>query len=191
MRSGRNSDHTVTTWRTTWLAKGCAAFIATAPSAEFNNSGEHRLVAKSLVVLPNDHWVTAPSCVATLTLNAHDSVTQVGELESSVTPPAADRPRLPGIGLRCFFVAGTVEVVTDQLRTKATSEEIPVVVGDLANTKVDGHFTLVYLVFNTIGNLRTQDEQVECFRNAAEHLAPGGHFLIELWVAGIRRLPPG
>lgn len=93
--------------------------------------------------------------------------------------------------MRCFFVAGTVEVVTDQLRTKATSEEIPVVVGDLANTKVDGHFTLVYLVFNTIGNLRTQDEQVECFRNAAEHLAPGGHFLIELWVAGIRRFPPG
>ena len=80
---------------------------------------------------------------------------------------------------------------SDQLRTKATPEEIPVVIGDMATTRIDGQFTLVYLVFNTIGNLRTQDEQVECFRNAADHLAPGGHFLIELWVPGIRRLPPG
>lgn len=81
--------------------------------------------------------------------------------------------------------------MVDQLRTKATVEEIPVVIGDMATTKVDGQFTLVYLVFNTIGNLRTQDEQVQCFRNAADHLAPGGHFLIELCVPGVRRLPPG
>jgi SAM-dependent methyltransferase len=81
--------------------------------------------------------------------------------------------------------------MVDQLRTKAAPEEIPVVIGDMATTRIDGQFTLVYLVFNTIGNLRTQDEQVRCFRNAADHLAPGGHFLIELWVPGIRRLPPG
>lgn len=43
---------------------------------------------------------------------------------------------------------------------------------------IDGLFTLVYLGFNTIGNLRTQDEQIECFHNAAAHLAPGGHFLM-------------
>ena len=81
--------------------------------------------------------------------------------------------------------------MVDQLRRKASAEEIPVVVGDMATATVEGRFTLVYLVFNTIANLRTQDEQVQCFRNAAEHLAPGGHFLIELWVPGIRRLPPG
>lgn len=81
--------------------------------------------------------------------------------------------------------------MVDQLRTKASADRIPVVVGDMATARVDGVFSLVYLVFNTIGNLRTQDEQVECFRNAARHLAPGGHFVIELWVPGIRRFPPG
>lgn len=83
------------------------------------------------------------------------------------------------------------EPMVDQLRTKATPEQIPVVIGDMATTRIDGQFTLVYLVFNTIGNLRTQDEQVECFRNAAAHLTPGGHFLIELGVPALRRLPPG
>ena len=54
-----------------------------------------------------------------------------------------------------------------------------------------GEFSLVYVVWNSIGNLRTQAEQVACFRNAARHLAPGGRFVIELWVPGIRRFPPG
>lgn len=54
-----------------------------------------------------------------------------------------------------------------------------------------GEFTLVYLVWNSIGNLRTQAEQVACFRNAARHLAFGGRFVIELWIPGIRRFPPG
>jgi SAM-dependent methyltransferase len=49
----------------------------------------------------------------------------------------------------------------------------------------------VYGVWNSSGNVRTQDEQVECFRNAARHLAPGGRFVIELWIPGIRRMPPG
>ncbi|MFI7604671.1 class I SAM-dependent DNA methyltransferase [Micromonospora sp. NPDC049366] len=81
--------------------------------------------------------------------------------------------------------------MVDQLRRKASPAEIPVVVGDMATTTVPGEFSLVYLVYNSIGNLRTQDEQVECFRNAARHLAPGGRFVIELWVPGIRRFPPG
>jgi len=46
-------------------------------------------------------------------------------------------------------------------------------------------------VYNTISNLLTQEEQVECFRNAARHLSPGGRFVIELWVPELRRLPPG
>lgn len=83
------------------------------------------------------------------------------------------------------------EPMVDQLRRKLPASELPVVIGDMASARVPGEFSLVYLVFNTIGNLRTQDEQVECFHNAARHLAPGGHFLIELWVPGIRRLPPG
>ncbi|MGA8044631.1 MAG: class I SAM-dependent methyltransferase [Dermatophilaceae bacterium] len=81
--------------------------------------------------------------------------------------------------------------MVDQLRRKATPQQIPVVIGDMATTRLDGLFTLVYLVFNTIGNLRTQEEQIQCFSNAAAHLAPGGHFLIELGVPALRLLSPG
>ncbi|GLY34262.1 methyltransferase [Amycolatopsis sp. NBRC 101858] len=80
------------------------------------------------------------------------------------------------------------EPMLGQLRKKA---DLPVVVGDMATAAAPGRFSLVYLVFNTIGNLLTQDEQVECFRNAARHLDPGGRFVIELGVPELRRLPPG
>jgi SAM-dependent methyltransferase len=79
--------------------------------------------------------------------------------------------------------------MVDQLRRKRT--DIPVVVGDMATSTVPGRFSLVYVVWNSIGNLRTQPEQVACFRNAARHLAPGGRFVVELWIPDIRRLPPG
>ncbi|MCX5409416.1 class I SAM-dependent methyltransferase [Streptomyces sp. NBC_00335] len=77
------------------------------------------------------------------------------------------------------------------LRRKTDENTLPVVIGDMATTVVPGEFTLVYLVYNTITNLLTQDEQVECFRNAARHLKPGGRFVIELGVPSLRRLPPG
>ncbi|GAA3426709.1 class I SAM-dependent methyltransferase [Streptosporangium sandarakinum] len=79
----------------------------------------------------------------------------------------------------------------DRLRTKADETTIPVIVGDMATAVAPGKYTLVYLVYNTISNLLTQAEQVECFRNAARHLVPGGRFVIELWVPELRRLPPG
>lgn len=78
-----------------------------------------------------------------------------------------------------------------QLRTKADEATVPVVVGDMSTATAPGRYSLVYLVFNTISNLLTQEEQVACFRNAARHLAPGGCFVIELWVPELRRLPPG
>ncbi|MEU7029109.1 class I SAM-dependent methyltransferase [Streptomyces sp. SBR177] len=77
------------------------------------------------------------------------------------------------------------------LRRKIDEDTLPVVIGDMATTVVPGGFTLVYLVYNTITNLLTQDEQVECFRNAARHLEPGGRFVIELGVPPLRLLPPG
>jgi SAM-dependent methyltransferase len=79
----------------------------------------------------------------------------------------------------------------EQLRTKADESAIPVLAGDMASTRAPGEYALVYLVFNTISNLLTQAEQVECFRNAARHLAPGGRFVIELWVPELQKLPPG
>src|SRR5437773_9183081 len=69
-----------------------------------------------------------------------------------------------------------------QLRTKVDEATIPVVMGDMASATAPGKFALVYLVFNAISNLMTQAAQVTCFRNAARHLAPGGRFVIELWV---------
>ena len=79
--------------------------------------------------------------------------------------------------------------MVDELHKKGA--DIPVVVGDMATSTAPGEFSLVYVAWNSIGNLRTQAEQVACFRNAARHLAPGGYFVIELWIPGIRRLPPG
>jgi SAM-dependent methyltransferase len=79
----------------------------------------------------------------------------------------------------------------DQLRTKADEATIPVVVGDMATATAPGKYALVYLVYNTISNLLTQDEQVACFVNAARHLRPGGRFVVELWVPDLQRLPPG
>ncbi|WP_044884442.1 MULTISPECIES: class I SAM-dependent methyltransferase [unclassified Frankia] len=78
-----------------------------------------------------------------------------------------------------------------RLRRKVDEATLPVVVGDMATTAVPGEFSLVFLVWNSISNLRTQAEQVACFRNAARHLAPGGRFVVELWVPPLRRLPPG
>ena len=79
--------------------------------------------------------------------------------------------------------------MVDKLYEKRT--DIPVIVGDMATSTMPGQFSLVYVVWNGLGNLRTQGEQVACFRNAARHLAPGGRFVIELWIPGIRRFPPG
>jgi SAM-dependent methyltransferase len=81
--------------------------------------------------------------------------------------------------------------MTDQLHRKVPAEQVPVVVGDMATARAPGEFTLVFVVWNSLGNVRTQDEQVEVFRNAARHLAPGGRFVVELLVPPLRRLPPG
>jgi len=66
-----------------------------------------------------------------------------------------------------------------------------VTVGDFATTTVGGTFRLVDLLRNTIMNRATQDDQVECFSNAAAHLEPGGWFVVEVMIPALRRLPPG
>lgn len=78
-----------------------------------------------------------------------------------------------------------------QLRAKDGADHIAVTIGDMATTQVEGRFRLVYLVYNTIGNLTTQDQQVACFANAAAHLVTGGCFLVEVGVPDLRRVPPG
>jgi SAM-dependent methyltransferase len=102
------------------------------------------------------------------------------------------RIALPLAG-RGVSVAGidNSEAMVTRLRAKPGSEAIDVTIGDFATTRVDGEFSLVYLVFNTIFNLVTQDEQVACFQNAAAHLRSGGRFVIETGVPGLQGLPLG
>ena len=78
-----------------------------------------------------------------------------------------------------------------RLQAKPGADDIGMTIGDFATTKVDATFALAYLVYNTIENLTTQDEQVACFRNVAAHLEPGGCFVIEVEVPALQRLPPG
>ena len=80
------------------------------------------------------------------------------------------------------------EEMVARLRAKPGGEEIPVAVGDFASTRVEGRFTLAYVVYNTIGNLTTQEAQTACFRNVAAHLEPGGCFVIELGMRVPERL---
>lgn len=78
-----------------------------------------------------------------------------------------------------------------RLREKPGGGRIDVSIGDMATTQVEGTFAVVYLVFNTIMNLTTQEAQIACFANAASHLSPGGRFVVEVMVPQLRRLPPG
>jgi SAM-dependent methyltransferase len=83
------------------------------------------------------------------------------------------------------------EAMVARLRAKPGAEQIGVTIGDFATTTVEGSFSVAYLVFNTIMNLTTQDEQIACFQNVAAHLEPGGCFVIEVGVPELQRLPPG
>jgi SAM-dependent methyltransferase len=83
------------------------------------------------------------------------------------------------------------QAMVARLRAKPGGERIPVTIGDFSQTRVEGSFSLAYLVFNTINNLTSQAAQVACFRTVAAHLEPGGCFVIEVGVPDLRRLPPG
>ena len=78
-----------------------------------------------------------------------------------------------------------------RLRAKPGGADIEVVIGDFAHAKVDGSFRLAFLVFNTITNLTSQEEQIACFTNVADHLERGGRFVVEVFVPILQRLPPG
>ena len=129
--------------------------------------------------------------------------------DTAVTGPAVDvLAKLAGDGAALEFAVGTGRIAVpladrgvrvvgidnsaamlDRLREKTHAVEA--LMGDMATTKVDGEFTVVFLVFNTIFNLTTQDAQVACFENAAAHLTSGGRFVIETRVPELQKLPLG
>jgi SAM-dependent methyltransferase len=131
-----------------------------------------------------DESVVAPAVELLAELAGDGPALEFGIGTGRIALPLARRGvPVRGIDLSSAMVA--------RLRAKPGGSGIDVTIGDFATTRVDGSFSLVYLVFNTIGNLTTQRAQVECFRNAAAHLEPDGRFLIEVGVPELRRLPPG
>ena len=116
--------------------------------------------------------------------NRAPSALELGIGTGRIAVPLSGRGVLVhGIDLSTAMVA--------RLRTKPGAQNIAVTIGDFATAQAGRMYRLVYLVYNTIGNLTSQDDQVNCFCNAAAHLEPGGHFVIEVGVPDLRRLPPG
>ncbi|MBT5875523.1 MAG: class I SAM-dependent methyltransferase [Candidatus Latescibacteria bacterium] len=85
---------------------------------------------------------------------------------------------LAALGLSVHGVEASIAMVAE-LRKKRGGDAIPVEIGDMAETSVEGTFDLVYIVFNTIFNLTTQEAQVRCFQNVSRHLKAGGLFVVE------------
>ena len=77
------------------------------------------------------------------------------------------------------------------LRDRPGGVDVPVTIGAMATVRVEREFTLIYAVWNTFINLSSQDEQVQCFRNAAAHLIPGGYFVVETLVPRLEGLSLG
>jgi SAM-dependent methyltransferase len=142
-----------------------------------------------------------------------------GDYDSAVAGRFADEVVFPAVNLLAELAAGGVavefavgtgrlalplagtgttvygidfsEAMLAELRKKEGAERLTIVHGDMTDTQVTSDASLVYLVLNTIGNLRTQRQQVECFRNAADHLRPGGCFVVENIVPNLFGLSAG
>ena len=130
--------------------------------------------------------------------------------EPSVVDPMVDLlAQLVGPGAALEFAIGTGRIalplsaragavhgielspeMVEQFQRKPGANTVPVTIGDMATTRLPGSFDLVYVVANSIMNLTTQEEQIAVFSNAATHLALGGHFVVELIVPQLRRVPP-
>jgi SAM-dependent methyltransferase len=132
------------------------------------------------------------------------------EAEPSVVDPMVDLlVQFAGNGLVLEFAVGTGRIalplgargvavhgiehsspMVEQLQRKSGAEAIAVVIGDMVTTRVRGAFDLVYVVANSIMNVTTQEDQLSVVVNAASHLVSGGHFIVELIVPQLRRVPP-
>jgi SAM-dependent methyltransferase len=144
-------------------------------------------IAKSYDVRSADLFepsVVQPAVTFLAELAGRGAALELGIGTGRLALPLSQRGiRVHGIELSPAMVA--------QLQAKPDADNIAVTIGDFATTKVDASFTLAYLVRNTITNLTTQDDQIDCFRNVAGHLEPGGFFVIEVYIPELQRLPPG
>jgi SAM-dependent methyltransferase len=150
------------------------------------NYFDERIAAHYDATLPEmfDPGVLEPTVSFLAELAGAGAALELGIGTGRIALPLRKRGvRVHGIDLSPAMVA--------RLRAKPGGDDIDVTIGDFATAKVGETFTLAYLVFNTIMNLTSQDDQIACFRNVAAHLEPGGCFVIEVGVPGLRRLPPG
>jgi len=131
-----------------------------------------------------DPAVIAPVVDLLAELAGDGAALELGIGTGRIALPLAER----GVPVRGIDLS---EAMVARLRAKPGGDAIPVTIGDFATTRLDDRFTVVYLVYNTIMNLRSQDAQVACFENAAAHLEPGGCFVVEVGVPQLQRLPPG
>lgn len=97
---------------------------------------------------------------------------------------------LAGRGIAVEGIEGSPAMV-DQMRAKPGGAAIPAVIGDMADVAVSGRFQLAYLVYNTLFNLPSQERQVDCFRNVAKVLEPGGLFVIECFIQDLTEFDRG
>ena len=153
--------------------------MTTATSASTSPRATTRSTARC-----SSRTIVAPAVDLLVELAGDGRALELGIGTGRIAVPLAQRGvPVHGIDLSNAMVA--------RLREKPGAEEIGVTIGDFATARADGTFAVAYLVFNTLMNLRTQPEQVACFRNVAAQLEPGGCFVLEVMVADLQRLPPG
>src|SRR6201987_4317654 len=93
-------------------------------------------------------------------------------------------------GLSVHGIDASPEMIP-KLRQKPRGEAIPVSIGDFADVAIEGAFDLIFLVFNTLFNLTSQDDQVRCFQNVARRLTDRGVFVVETFVPNVAEFVGG
>ena len=88
---------------------------------------------------------------------------------------------LAATGIQVHGLDASTEMI-EAMRRKPGGADVPVTVADLADFRLDGRYTMIYLVLHGLFWLQSQDDQVACFRRAAEHLHRGGLFITETFV---------
>lgn len=132
----------------------------------------------------NDPELIAKTVECLIDLSSGGDILEFAVGTGRIALPLIERSaRIKGIELSAAMVA--------KLREKEIGPPMEVAVGDMTTERVAGAFSLVFLVFNTIDNLTTQDAQVACFENAARHLQPGGRFLVETLLPPLQKIPFG
>jgi SAM-dependent methyltransferase len=131
-----------------------------------------------------DRANTEPTVRALAELAREGPALELGIGTGRIAIPLAER----GIAVHGIDAS---EAMIAKLRTKPGGAEVSVAIGDFADVDIDGKFPLVFVAFNTFFGLTTQENQVRCFRNVADHLTDNGVFVIEAFVPDMTRYVRG